>query len=349
MAAPLQDAIAAARIESDLLKDRIQSRNASLSDTTLRAAAANVPSLRMLALKRRNVLRCPNAKVYAVDWASDGLHLLSASQDGHLILWNAYTGHKVQAVTLRMNWVMSCAYAPSGHLIASGGLDNVCSVYDLRRKQSVVEVPVARELIGHTAYVSACRFRSDREMVTGSGDATCALWDIETESRIRHFTGHLGDVTSVALSPKDPHLFVSGSCDARAFIWDTRTTHPVQMFSGHARDVNAVDYFPDGFAVATGSDDATSRLFDMRANRELANYSHGTDHAGVTSVAFSKSGRVLVSASEDNDAQLWDTLRSERIGVLRGHDARIACVRVSPTGGSVATGGWDAKVMIWGI
>lgn len=153
----------------------------------------------------------------------------------------------------------------------------------------------------------------------------------------------------MALAPNNPHVFVSGSCDTRVFVWDVRTAQPAQMFVGHARDVNSVDFFPDGSAVASGSDDATCRLFDLRANRELAVYSHGTDHAGVTSVAFSKSGRVLVSASEDNHAQLWDTLRSERIGLLQGHDARIASVRVSPAGNAVATGGWDAKVLVWGI
>ncbi|WFD42338.1 G protein subunit beta [Malassezia psittaci] len=232
-------------------------------------------------------------------------------------------------------------------MIASGGLDNTCTIYDLRKKESVTQIPIAGELNGHTAYISACRFRGDREMLTGSGDGTCALWDVQTESRIRHFTGHSGDVTSLALSPQDPNVFVSGSCDTHSTIWDVRTSRPTQIFSGHARDVNTVDFFPDGSAIASGSDDATCRLYDLRANRELAVYAHGLDHAGVTSVAFSKSGRILVSASEDSGAQLWDTLLSERVGVLHGHDERIASVRVSPRGDAIATGGWDAKVIVW--
>lgn len=308
-----------------------------------------MPALRVVSLKRRAVLRCPNAKVCAVDWAPDSRHVLSASQDGHLIVWNASTGHKVQAISLRMCWVMSCAYSPSGQLIASGGLDNVCSIYDLRRRESIVKVPVAKELVGHSAYISACRFLDDRQLVTGSGDMTCALWDVPGECMVRQFQGHTGDVTSVALSPQNPHLFVSGSCDAHANVWDTRTTTPVQSFADHARDVNSVDFHPDGAAFATGSDDATCRLFDLRANRELATYAHGTISTGVTSVAFSKSGRILISAYEDNHAQLWDTLRVERVGVVNGHDARISSVRVSPAGNSIATGGWDAKVLVWGI
>lgn len=35
-----------------------------------------------------------------------------------------------------------------------------------------------------------------------------------------------------------------------------------------------LQYFPSGHAFATGSDDATCRLFDIRADQELAMYSH---------------------------------------------------------------------------
>ena len=53
-------------------------------------------------------------QVYAMDWASDSRHLVSASQDGKLIVWDAYTANKVHAIPLRSSWVMTCAYAPSG-------------------------------------------------------------------------------------------------------------------------------------------------------------------------------------------------------------------------------------------
>ena len=46
-------------------------------------------------------------------------------------------------------------------------------------------------------------------------------------------------------------------------------------------------------AFATGSDDASCKLFDIRADRELMTYSHDTILCGITSVAFSSSGRFL--------------------------------------------------------
>ena len=62
------------------------------------------------------------------------------------------------------------------------------------------------------------------------------------------------------------------ACDKMAFVWDMRTGNYVQYFEGHDSDINAVKYHPSGDAIGTGSDDATCRLFDLRADREVAKY-----------------------------------------------------------------------------
>ena len=48
-------------------------------------------------------------------------------KDGKLIVWDAFTTNKENAVTMPTTWVMACAYGPSGNVVACGGLDNkVC-------------------------------------------------------------------------------------------------------------------------------------------------------------------------------------------------------------------------------
>lgn len=43
-------------------------------------------------------------------------------------------------------------------------------------------------------------------------------------------------------------------------------------------------------------------------------YSHDNIICGVTSVAFSKSGRLLLAGYDDFNVNVWDTLRVERAG-----------------------------------
>lgn len=81
--------------------------------------ANEVDPLPRVLMKARRTLKGHLAKIYAMHWAQDKRHLVSASQDGKLIVWDAYTTNKVAAIPLRSSWVMTCAYAPSGFVLGS--------------------------------------------------------------------------------------------------------------------------------------------------------------------------------------------------------------------------------------
>ena len=183
-------------------------------------------------MRPRRALRGHLAKIYAMHWANDRRHLVSASQDGKLIVWDAYTTNKVHAIPLRSSWVMTCAYSPSGNFVACGGLDNICSVYNLNSKDGS-NVKGARELSAHSGYLSCCRFLNDRQIVTSSGDMTCMLWDIEAGVRVVEFSDHTGDVMRCVHYPggfprkscsRFPHRikFIPRSKPERLCIWRLR-------------------------------------------------------------------------------------------------------------------------------
>lgn len=67
----------------------------------------------------------------------------------------------------------------------------------------------------HTSYMSCCLFpNSDQQILTGSGDSTCALWDVESGQLLQSFHGHSGDVMAIDLAPNETgNTFVSGVCN----------------------------------------------------------------------------------------------------------------------------------------
>lgn len=105
-------------------------------------------------------------------------------------------------------------------------------------------------------------------------------------------------------------------------------------------------FFPNGDAFATGSDDASCRLFDIRADRELNAFTHDNILCGITSVAFSISGRILFGGYDDWTCNVWDTLKGERVGVLTGHENRVSCLGVSTDGMALCTGSWDSTLRV---
>jgi len=277
--------------------------------------------------------------------AEESKWLVSASQDGKLIVWNAQTTNKVHAIPLRSSWVMTCAFSPSGTKVACGGLDNICSIYNLTSKDNPIKVQ--RELAAHTGYLSCCRFVKDDKILTSSGDMTCILWDAEQGSQVSSFVDHNGDVMSISPQPVHEKIFVSGACDAEAKVWDISSEKSVRTFRGHESDINAASFFPDGCAFATGSDDASCRLFDLRASREMHQYTHDKILCGITSVDHSSSGRYLFAGYDDFNCYVWDVLTSKQVGCLAGHDNRVSCLGVCADGMALCTGSWDSFLKLW--
>lgn len=315
----------------------------------------NVEHIELKPKKNRKKLSGHLSKVYALQWNEDSRHLVSASQDAKMIVWDGYSGNKINVVNMASQWVMTCAYGQSSTgVVACGGLDNVCSIYGL--DGDIEENSTERQkLTGHDGFVSCCRFLNDNQMITSSGDQTCMQWDINTGQKIASFEGHTQDVMAISLSPNQNSTFVSGSCDAMAKLWDIREGKCKQTFAKHETDINAVSFLPQGTGFCTGSDDSSIILNDLRADQSLAVYDHADlrSHAGgLTSLAISKSGR-LIFAGYDNItlAYIWDTIKGDPIGELgnpnTGHTNRISSLGVTPDGNALCTGSWDTDLRIW--
>lgn len=341
--------LATLKNESDTLKKKLEEEREKLHDVELNKVAEKVEGLGAFTMKTRRILKGHGNKVLCMDWCKDKRRIVSSSQDGKVIVWDAFTTNKEHGVTMPCTWVMACAYAPSGCAIACGGLDNKCSVYPLSLDKNENLNAKKKSVAMHTNYLSGCTFtNSDMQILTSSGDGTCALWDVESGQLLQSFHGHTADVLSLDLAPSETgNTFVSGACDKKANVWDMRSGQNVQSFETHDSDINSVKYYPSGDAFASGSDDATCRLFDLRADREVAVYQKDSIIFGASSVDFSLSGRLLLAGYNDYTINVWDVLKGTRVSILFGHENRVSTVRVSPDGTGLASGSWDNTLRIW--
>lgn len=297
----------------------------------------------------RRALRGHWGKIYACDWAGDDVTALSASQDGKLIVWNAFTENKRDVIRLKSPWVMSCAYEKDDdRLVACGGLDNIVSVFDLKAKQPSGHHEPHMELQPHNGYIADIKFRGSDSLMSASGDGCVYLWDLHSGQQRAHCADHSADVMSIAPHPHDQNIFATGSCDKTVMVWDLRTAKSVLCFTGHVSDVNAVDWFPDGNAVASGSDDSSCRLFDIRACAAVNIFTEERIQCGVTDIQFSRSGRLLLAAYEEPMVIAWENISREgTFHELKGHRKRISCLAVNGSGQALMTGSWDTELAVW--
>ena len=68
-----------------------------------------------------------------------------------------------------------------------------------------------RDRLNSVHILTSVGVRGRVQILTGSGDGTCCLWDVESGQMMQCFTGHIGDVMSLDLSPSESgNTFVSG-------------------------------------------------------------------------------------------------------------------------------------------
>jgi len=332
------------KLKESITKLKTQIKQSAEPDSNLKNyAKENNISYEFNTLKARRTLKGHTAKVYDFDFCeSNSKYVVSASQDGKLIVWNFLSAHKLYVIILKSTWVLTCAYAPGGGHVACGGLDNVIYLYKLGDEE-VPDTP--EEFKGHEQCILKLKYIDDDRLLTTSGDSTVMLWDVSTGNSTSTFTGHGADVLCLDIS-SDKNTFVTGSIDRMALLWDVRSSKPSLSFSGNDSDINSIKYFPSQHAFATGDENGNVILYDVRGDRELMKYSH--EKTGkVNGIAFSISGKFLFTATDCN-VNVWNTLDGDLLKdstiVL---DDVVSAVGVNSTGEALVLSSWNSQLRFY--
>jgi WD40 repeat protein len=155
-------------------------------------------------------------------------------------------------------------------------------------------------LRGHTLGVNDVSISHDGKMaVTGSGDSTGRVWNLDTGECARVLLGHTRYINAVAMSA-DGKTAVTGSLDKTARVWNLDTGECIRVLEEHSGEV-VVAISSDRNTVVSGSNSTMPRVWDVETGtcvRELA-------HEDVRDVAMSPDGSTVVTMSLV-EATAWD-------------------------------------------
>ncbi|KIM28403.1 hypothetical protein M408DRAFT_140845 [Serendipita vermifera MAFF 305830] len=300
--------------------------------------------------------------VASVAYSPNGRHIISGSQDMTVRIWDAETRTAVgQPLTGHTHGINSITYSPNGLYIASGSDDQTIRIWNAE-----TGVAMGEPLTGHTHGVTSVTYSPNGQyIVSGSYDQTVRIWNADTGVAVRGpLTGHTHVVTSVAYSPNGRHV-VSGSYDKTIRIWNVETGTAVgEPLTGHTEEVTSVAYSPNGRRIVSSSSDGTIRMWDVDTrtvvggeplgdlpegslDESLHDYTHG-----LTSVAYSPSGRYIVSGSYDWDRgiQLWDAETGAVVDEpLPGYTNGVLSVAYSPNSRCIAFGSRGHVVRVFDV
>uniref|UniRef100_A0A9J7Y829 Guanine nucleotide binding protein (G protein), beta 5a n=1 Tax=Cyprinus carpio carpio TaxID=630221 RepID=A0A9J7Y829_CYPCA len=90
------DTLATLKTESETLKTKLEEERAKLHDVELHQVAEKTEALGQFVMKTRRTLKGHGNKVLCLDWCKDKRRIVSSSQDGKVIVWDAFTTNKVK-------------------------------------------------------------------------------------------------------------------------------------------------------------------------------------------------------------------------------------------------------------
>jgi WD40 repeat protein/serine/threonine protein kinase len=206
-------------------------------------------------------------------------------------------------------------------------------------------------VIQDRAEVNGVAFSSDGErLASADGDGRVRIWNSRTGEEIQQIPdAHTDSVVCVAFHPKGSHLASRGA-DKQVKVWDLAATEkPLWKESCDALrkfgTAQTVVFSPDGKRLVVGSDGVV-RIWDWENGRVLQALTVQERHA--MTVAFTRDGRQLASASTGDNVKFWDLAGDGR--VLRSippHGHPVGALAFSPDGRWLAEANLNRCVNLW--
>jgi len=276
---------------------------------------------------------------------------------------------EAQAVQAHDSGVTALAWSQHD-LLASGGFDGGIALWQVSPALRIRAASPYAALSGHTQRVSSLSWSpsEDGVLASASWDGTLALWNTSTGQQVSDWTGHAGEVHSLAYS-LDGGLLASGGADRMVRLWAATSGAPTEVaaLEGHSDEVRCLAWAASG-VLASGALDDTVRVWDLRDINRRSGASTNTipsavitGHSrGITAISWSPNSSFLATGSWDETIRVWTASQDSALSfdpvpaeVVTGQTGGVWAVEWAPAsaGGYLASssGSENSTVHLWAV
>ncbi len=264
----------------------------------------------------------PPIGVRSCRFSYDGRWIVSASDDGTIIVWEAQSGRKLYTLEKLHVWdenlgkkrikidghkdvVYGCDinWAADKLIVLVSADDGTLRTWnpDLRN--------VSYTSTEHSGAVIDCCFSPNgKHFVSASSDSTLMVWTTRSEKPFRTLKGHSGSVNSCAYGNSGKWIISAGS-DGTLKVWGDKSDEPLHTLPAHSSPINCCSFNEKRRLIVSASDDKTLRIWDVNKiwDANPKEPLHTLQHSGpVNGCCFSLDGELIVSASSDHTLRIWD-------------------------------------------
>lgn len=298
----------------------------------------------------------------------EGNHVLSASQDGTLRLWDAVDGDEqerfkvadgsVQGHADELNFtihggggndtfylgrIIDIAFSRDSRVAVTDSSSKTVRLWDMKMGKPIRDL-IHTEPRALTLSADGSRVAFSLEDSGNSQNKNIdkvVVWDVNTGRELRAFVDLSTD--KLILSPDGTQLIVAVAESMRR--WDVNSGRELPTLTNDEH-IKTLAFSPDGSKIAGGSAKGTVRIWDAASGQTVAIYSSDDD---ITTVAFSPDGQRILGGSFFGRLYLWDIESHQLLQRIEGHSDQIIALAFSPDGTQALSGSKDAMLRLWDL
>ncbi len=273
---------------------------------------------------------------YSVAISPDGRTVLAGTIDGTIGIWDRQTGDIVRIFQAQVGPLLSLSVSPTGRFYSATGTSGPVQVFDLPRRNALAE------LTGLTGDPTCVAISSDgRFAVSGDSAKIVRVFDLVTRKAIRDLPGHTAAITDLTfLSNSQSVLAIAADGTLRGWLTsDGQATGIIQT-----APVNSLAVDTNGTRLALAGNDGVVRIaaWPPQPRQQLIKHT-----ANVSAVAITPDGKTIVSASENQQLQVFDGATGKSGRTLAGQQGTTTSLDVHREGNLVVTGNGVGAWQAW--
>jgi WD40 repeat protein/DNA-binding SARP family transcriptional activator len=243
-------------------------------------------------------LRGPCGNIQSLAFSHDGQLVAATGDARETVVWNVATRWVVKLLgPAGPMGASGVNFSPDDKLLATGGIDGMVHIYDLRTGKSVGSVQGNGSL-------QDLDFSPDGKRLAAAGlVGDIAIWNVARRTLER--TIHHDDaIFSIRFSP-DGKEIATGDLPGNVDFWDPVTGRQVgRTLGGQNGDVLSVAFNPSGTEVITTSKDGKLRLWDLASGKLVGEPLPGADTRGAGT--FLPNGEQVIAVFASGTGVVWN-------------------------------------------
>lgn len=319
------------------------------SDSRLLAVGSKDMSVRVVALHRMHnfalvTLGSHSDVIVGCFFERDSADLYTVSRNGQLCVWEAncdladFKSAANKAIRKRPANVHDDSDAEKETNDAGDDVPlEVADKVSFKRTAKHFMKDALKADSGMVYLLSASYHQGNHLLVTGFSNGSFLLHEMPDYNLIHSLSVSDHEVEAAAFNSSGDWIALASGRRGQLLVWEWQSESFALRQQGHANNMACLAYSPDGLNLATGGDDGRVKLWSTGNGFCFVTFTEHT--AGVADVAFTQSGRAVLSASLDGTVRAFDLQRYRNFKTLTTPRAvQFASLAVDPSGEVVCAG-----------